>query len=307
MIKKQKKSEVLKQLDSEIVFLNSSLEIQKNLNKQILVFTKRAADNLSLDNNGNTDLVYQMNNLMLILNQSNTNIKMIEELINEAETLANDSSDNIEQLISDYYNKYNLSFTEVHKITKKIQDFIYAQQSAHIKTGLNTETAKKTVVKKTKKKQSEQITTMTVDELELDSSFIEKTLVISETQGKIILPYTLNDVLRIFYSNENKYNSIQQVIDEIYTLPIAEYKHSSIARFKEAYKLMTKKEHSSKLKALSLASELFANYNVHPAIIRACNSIDELDIYLACLEENSLKDFKCFDIKYEIPPILQIN
>jgi hypothetical protein len=41
---------------------------------------------------------------------------------------------------------------------------------------------------------------------------------------------------------------------------------------------------------------------LHPAIITACKSIDELDIYLSCLEDNQLDDFKIFDIKYEILP-----
>ena len=66
---------------------------------------------------------------------------------------------------------------------------------------------------------------------------------------------------------------------------------------------MSKSNGSSKLKALSLASELFMNYNLHPAIITACKSVDELDVYLACLEDNTLQDFRFFDIKYEIPPI----
>ena len=81
-----------------------------------------------------------------------------------------------------------------------------------------------------------------------------------------------------------------------------DYKFSAIARFREAYRLMILKEHSSKFKALCLASELFVNYNLHPAIITACDSLDQLDIYLACLEDGTLNEFNSFDIKYEIPP-----
>lgn len=40
----------------------------------------------------------------------------------------------------------------------------------------------------------------------------------------------------------------------------------------------------------------------HPAIIASCKSIDDLDIYLACLEDNRLDSFDKFKIKYEIPP-----
>ena len=73
-----------------------------------------------------------------------------------------------------------------------------------------------------------------------------------------------------------------------------------MARFKEAYKLVKNREKASVFKALSLGFELFGNYSLHPAIITACNSLDELDIYLACLDENDLDDFKFFNIKYEV-------
>ena len=43
---------------------------------------------------------------------------------------------------------------------------------------------------------------------------------------------------------------------------------------------------------------------LHPAIISACRSINELDVYLDCLEKNELEDFKIFNIKYELYPIL---
>ena len=135
----------------------------------------------------------------------------------------------------------------------------------------------------------------------VDNSFIENTLIISETQKKVILPYNLNEIKNILQNNEKGCHTLQEVINKFYTKPISYYKVSSISRFKEAYKLVTEKEKGSKLKALGLAFELFGNYNLHPAVITSCNSLDELDIYLACLEENSLEDFHFFNIKYEIP------
>ena len=68
------------------------------------------------------------------------------------------------------------------------------------------------------------------------------------------------------------------------------------------HSLINRKEKGSKLKAIGLGVELFFNYNLHPAIITACKSLNELDIYLACLEDNTLDDFQFFDVKYEIPP-----
>ena len=87
----------------------------------------------------------------------------------------------------------------------------------------------------------------------------------------------------------------------MYTKPISYYKFSPVSRFKETFKLVKEREKGSTFKALSLAFELLGNYNLHPAVITACNSLDELDIYLACLDDNTLEDFHFFNVKYEIP------
>ena len=58
----------------------------------------------------------------------------------------------------------------------------------------------------------------------------------------------------------------------------------------------------SLIKALDLGIELMFNYKFNPIIIAACRNLDELDIYLDCLEENQLFDFKCFEIKFEVTP-----
>ena len=56
------------------------------------------------------------------------------------------------------------------------------------------------------------------------------------------------------------------------------------------------------MKALDLAFELMFQYNLNPIIIAACRSLEELDIYLDCLEEDELFDFRCFKIKFEVTP-----
>ncbi len=117
-----------------------------------------------------------------------------------------------------------------------------------------------------------------------------------------------NSVNKIFSSNLEIKNFIKsqpvndEIINEEYTLPLVYYKHIALCRFKEAMNLALHIEKLSYLKALSLAIECLTNYNLHPAIITACKSIDELDIYLSCLEDNQLDDFKIFDIKYEMLP-----
>lgn len=127
------------------------------------------------------------------------------------------------------------------------------------------------------------------------------TLLISEIKNIVVLPYTVSDLQEILNTSQD-YSSLQDVIDKVYTIPIDRYKNSSVARFKEAYNLMRKKENSSILDSLNLALELSFNRFLNPAIITACKNLDELDVYLDCLSSNELDKFNLFNIKYEILP-----
>lgn len=128
-----------------------------------------------------------------------------------------------------------------------------------------------------------------------------KVLLISEVQGKVILPYTVSDLEKKL-NNNSEYKNLQEVIDGEYTLPLSRYKNASLSRFKEAYSLMRKVEQASVMDSLDLALELMFNSLLNPAIITACKNLDELDIYLDCLSSNELDKFKIFEIKYEITP-----
>ena len=127
------------------------------------------------------------------------------------------------------------------------------------------------------------------------------TLLISETQSKVVLPYKIKDIEKILEENK-KYKTIQDVIDGEYTFPIDKYKNSSKSRFKEAYNLMRKKEKASVFDSLSLATEVIFNSSLNPAVITACNNLDQLDVYLDCLSSNELNKFNYFKVKYEIVP-----
>lgn len=148
-----------------------------------------------------------------------------------------------------------------------------------------------------KAKQEESSTEETIDEGPKDSN----TLLISETQSKVVLPYKIDDIEKILDKNK-KYSTIQDVIDSEYTLPIDRYKNSSKSRFKEAYNLMRKKEKASVFDSLSLATEVVFNNSLNPAVITACNNLDQLDVYLDCLSSNELDKFDYFKVKYEIMP-----
>lgn len=128
------------------------------------------------------------------------------------------------------------------------------------------------------------------------------TLIISEKEQKAYLPYNYINIEKIYQENKDKYLSPEDVINKEYILPLNRFKHSASSRFRETINLIINKENSSIFKALDLAFELMFNYKLNPVIIAACRNLKELDIYLDCLEENELYDFKCFNIKFEVTP-----
>ncbi len=127
------------------------------------------------------------------------------------------------------------------------------------------------------------------------------TLLISEIQNKVVLPYSVSELEKELEENTN-YTDLQDIINKKYTIPLDKYKNAALARFKEAYNLMRKKENASITSSLDLALELTFNNLLNPTIITACKNLDELDIYLDYLSSNELDKFKIFDIKYEMLP-----
>ena len=152
---------------------------------------------------------------------------------------------------------------------------------------------------------SEQGLTFEIDEEKVIENNLEDnhTLVISEEDGKVYLPYTKEDIKNDVA--QNKGTKISDVIEEKYVLPLDKYKNSIRARFREGYNLMYRKEGRSKKSAILLGIELMFETNLHPAIISACKNLEELDIYLDCLEDNELEKFSCFKIIYKSLPTLR--
>ena len=129
-------------------------------------------------------------------------------------------------------------------------------------------------------------------------------LIVSEKEQKAYLPYKYCNIKKAFEKNKDKYLSPNDVIKKEYILPLNRFRHSVSSRFRETLNLMLNKEKLSIFKALDLAFELMFKYNLNPIIIAACRNLKELDIYLDCLEENELFDFRCFKIKFEVTPKL---
>lgn len=281
-------------IELEKIFLMSTLDIQKNFNKQLVMLNKNFMSTVkfSYDVTLNDKDFSYLNESTIILNKSFSNIRILQKLLDLLEKI-DICNKNFRINIEIYNNTFKESMNFIYTNTEIIEKFIHHTTVNGFITPELLLNCSNTVIDIKPLPDSESNNT--------DSSpYVENTLVISDTKKKVILPYNINKVEDIL-KNNNKYSSVEDVIDKIYTKPLNYYKFSPISRFKEAYKLITEREKGSKFKALSLAFELFSNYSLHPAIITACKSLDELDIYLACLEENDLDDFKFFNIKYEVP------
>lgn len=127
-------------------------------------------------------------------------------------------------------------------------------------------------------------------------------LLISEIQKKVFFPYRIQELKQILKNSENKYKDIQEIIEKEFIVSLEDYKHPSISRFRETFKFMKEKEKASFIDAIDLAFELMPKRFLHPAIIVACKNLDQLDVYLDCLDKNELEEFPFFEIKYELYP-----
>ncbi len=132
-----------------------------------------------------------------------------------------------------------------------------------------------------------------------------RTLLISEEKGKVYLPYLEEDLREAQKTYSDL--SISEIIEKKYVNPIRIYKNSMISRFREAFNLMYNKENKSFKDSILLGFELMFEFNLHPAIISACRNLQELDIYLDCLDDNELEKFSCFKIIYKAMPLVTKN
>ena len=130
------------------------------------------------------------------------------------------------------------------------------------------------------------------------------TLIISEKDNKVFLPYKLDEVNYYLDNYPDQFNSIENVVAKLFILPLQYYIiHPSIARFRETYSLCRNKEKCNVFDSLSYGFELMLYNKLNPAIIAACKNKEQLSHYIECLNENCLNEFTDFEIKFEVNPI----
>lgn len=281
-------------IENEITYIKSILENEKSLKKLLVSYMNLISNAVNnMTNPIDINAVHKcLENLKLNLDNVNSLISSITDLLN---TL-NNIKDNIDKLkILDYNCSYTETFDRYLQINNEVYSFINGllQYTCII---FPEETVNEEIIyDQTKNNEKEN-----VDNL---SNLKENTLIISEKNQNVVLPYTISELKD--YAGE--YQSLQDIVEKYYTRPLSLYKNAPLSRFKEALNLIKEKEKGSLKQALDLGLELFFNSNLHPAIISACKNLDELDIYLDYLENGETHKFSCFDIVFDVAPVVVKN
>ena len=321
------KKKLIEVIQKELEFINSSFNMQKNLSTQVLKYFKELATDIDVNKDTKNMEIYflKSNQINEMLKKSNENINEYEELYKEINEFSNNANslkiNELVQQINEYNAIYRNSADKILTNTTEIEAFLMdstpeVQDFMHINE--NVDTIEETLnnisqgeKNDLKSRPEEKIVSLSELELDLDSDFVrsrelaENTLTISEQDKVVVLPYTYKKIHNILKANPDKYTDLYDVIDKVYTKPIKYYRNAPVARFREAYKLAKDKENMSFKGALDLAFECFFNSALHPAIISSCDNLNQLDVYLSCLEYDELEDFYFFDIIYKIPPLKQ--
>lgn len=274
-------SDISLAIQEEKDFLTSYLKSQERINSKIHAVLRKLIDNKVVSSLEQSQIICEeLSAIVKILKKSHTNIYSVQRLVKKL-NMVNLESPEYEERIDIYNKLYSSIFNEVIKTTSELEKFL----SKH-------------PVAKASKTETHQESKLPHDELSN-----ENTLLISEVDKKVILPYTMEELNTILSENPDKYETIKEVIDRVYTKPLKYYRNASIMRFKEAFKLIRERENGTVSQALDLALELFSNHSLHPAVITACKNLNELDVYLSCLEYNELNDFHFFKTVFKVAPL----
>ena len=298
---------ISKFVELEIHSITALLSTQKTFSKQVLVFLKDFLGNIDTELTLSDEVNEFISDASMYLSKINKNIEKYNHLLDILDKIKNDCS-NVEysetiNAISNYNKEFEAQTLSILRSNLDIERFIHSMSSVDISEYLSIEGLDK--VYKTNKDNSEVKKQSKFRILRKNNeALVENTLTISETNKTVTLPYKMADLKALLRDNPDKYNSLSDVISDKYTIPISEYKFAALSRFREAYKLIINKEHGSKKQALNLACEMFSNYNLHPAVITACKNLNELDIYLSCIEFNELEDFRFFKVVYDVLPVV---
>lgn len=197
----------------------------------------------------------------------------------------NASSDEVAMNLKEKINSYFSTYEEIKK------DIMLADiEVDHFVKRINSSNDKK----------SEEVS----EELSDGNIQNNNTLIISEKDNKVFLPYTVSEIQSYMEKYPKEYKSLEYVINKEFILPLDYYtKHPSLARFREAYSLIRDREAKSVFDALKYALNIMFKYDLNPAIISACKTEEALNLYIECLGNKDLSKFNLFKIEFRLNPL----
>ena len=270
------------------IYNTQVLKIERNL--EILNDLMERIDNLSKDE------------LTKIINKYNKKYSEIKRNINiNIFNCEPNIEDNFKQNIQEKYNVYEKS-----KEAVEINDMKNDETKEEIESNdMKNDETKEEIVRD----MNDNLTHVENSEDINEENKIQNndTLLISEILNAVVLPYTAEEVLEILKNENETYKTAEEVIKDKFTRPLSDYRVQFWSRYNETIKLLTVRQDYKLGESIPLALEIMRKRFLHPAIISACRSLDELDVYLDCLDKNEVDDFKIFKIKYELHPILVKN
>ncbi len=141
------------------------------------------------------------------------------------------------------------------------------------------------------------------------NDFFEKnndTLLISEKENKVFLPYSMDDVQQYLTAFSDKYSNARDVIENEFVVPLNYFTaYSFAARFREAYALYRDREGKSAVESFIFAFKTMKIGNLQAAIIAACRNERVFNDYLTHLRRDDLENFHHFKIEYQITPLVK--
>ena len=282
------------QLIEEIEVINTKIEVQEKNKNICTVYMGKISDYINNANPSFAKNQSQVENTLISLKNICDNVILnlqdLNKLKDALHTFDSIPNENLEEFIHTYNNSHIQIIQRIDKHDVQTIDFtaFLLQNYAFVFSTNNEPLPENTLV--TRKPSAVHTSSTNI-------------LIISEKDQVAYLPYKIEEVEEYFKAKrkiKHHYSSVQEIIDNKYTIPLSLFKFSTIARFREVFNLIRKE--NGILEAFETAVELMTNFKLNPIVVRACKNVQELNIFVDCLEEDELDKFPCFEIKYEVAP-----
>ena len=304
--------------DEEINQINQKIAKQEKLRDKIVDLINSISSTLSLNDSriDNVSLYNLSNDVMKIFELVNNNITLLSDIGNRLNSLDSEIVSLLIDIEKDTHSE-NYYSDNINIIKQKIDTYSTKLKDINEQLLSNNEKIDSFLSNEETKKYLEGFNIVLDSPLSNNANNIEEksfeyavnekdnnTLIISEKDNKVFLPYKVEEINAYLEQFPDQYNSFESVVAKEYILPLNYYmSHPVLARFREAYSLCRDKEAKPVLESLKYAIDMMFNRRINPAIIAACKTQSQLENYINCLEKNDLKSFTDFQIQFEITPL----